>query len=155
MANLYEINKEILECIDLETGEIIDFEKLNQLKLERNQKIESIALWIKNLVVEEEAIKKEIETLAERKKSKAKKIEQLKEYLGNALEYKKFETPKVAISYRKSDSLNVIDENQINEKFIKITETRSIDKTAIKTAIKNGEVIEGVELIEKQNIQIK
>lgn len=33
MANLYEINEEILNCVDMETGEIIDTERLEQLQL--------------------------------------------------------------------------------------------------------------------------
>ena len=35
MANLYDINSEILSCIDAETGEIIDVERLQALQMER------------------------------------------------------------------------------------------------------------------------
>ena len=42
--NLYEIEKEIMSCVDMETGEIIDCEKLDALTMERYQKIENIAL---------------------------------------------------------------------------------------------------------------
>ena len=45
---LYEIDNAILECIDLETGEIIDTDKLDALQLERETKIENVALWIKD-----------------------------------------------------------------------------------------------------------
>lgn len=31
MANLYEINDDILACVDMETGEVIDEDKLQQL----------------------------------------------------------------------------------------------------------------------------
>ena len=43
---IYEINEEILNCIDLETGEIIDIDKLNELQLEKDAKIENVACWI-------------------------------------------------------------------------------------------------------------
>lgn len=33
MANLYEINEQILSCVDMETGEIIDADKLQDLQL--------------------------------------------------------------------------------------------------------------------------
>lgn len=153
--NIYEINKEIMGCIDLETGEIINFERLKELKLEKNEKIENIALWIKNLNAESEAIKEEIKALSERKERKEKKLEQLKEFLSNILENQKFETARVAISYRKSASLNILDEAKIDKQFIKEVITTSIDKMAIKEAIKAGQVVEGAEIVEKQNIQIK
>ena len=34
--NLYEINNEILNCVDEETGEIVDFERLQELQIEKN-----------------------------------------------------------------------------------------------------------------------
>ena len=37
--NLYEINREILACIDYETGEILDEGRLNSLEIEREKKI--------------------------------------------------------------------------------------------------------------------
>lgn len=43
MASLYEIEQSILDCIDTETGEIIDAEKLNELMLEKEVKIENVA----------------------------------------------------------------------------------------------------------------
>ena len=41
--NLYEIENEILNCVDMETGEIVDIKKLESLQMERDQKIENIA----------------------------------------------------------------------------------------------------------------
>ena len=52
MASLYEIEEQILNCVDLETGEIIDEEALANLSMERDTKVENIALWIKNLLAE-------------------------------------------------------------------------------------------------------
>ena len=65
---LYEIDNAILECIDMETGEVIDAEKLDALNIERDAKIENVVLWIKDLKAEAEAIKAEKLTLAERQK---------------------------------------------------------------------------------------
>ena len=55
MATLYEIDEEILDCVDQETGEIIDPEKLAQLQMDFDKKVEGIALWIKNLLSDAEA----------------------------------------------------------------------------------------------------
>ena len=52
MANLYQINEQILGCVDMETGEIVDMDKLQELQLEFDQKVEGIACWIKNLLSE-------------------------------------------------------------------------------------------------------
>ena len=38
--NLYQINSEILGCVDAETGEIFDVEKFEELSLERDKVIE-------------------------------------------------------------------------------------------------------------------
>ena len=39
MATLYEIDAEIMACIDMETGEIIDAGKLEELEMECQEKI--------------------------------------------------------------------------------------------------------------------
>ena len=49
MRALYEINADILSCVDLETGEILDTEKLDALQIEREAKLEGVALWVKDL----------------------------------------------------------------------------------------------------------
>ena len=55
--NLYQINQEILNCMDLETGEILDGAKLDSLQLELEDKLEGIGCWIKNLEAEAAAYK--------------------------------------------------------------------------------------------------
>lgn len=55
--NLYKIEEEILKCVDTETGEIINVEALNALKMQRDTKIENIALWIKNLLSDAEQLR--------------------------------------------------------------------------------------------------
>ena len=49
MRALYDIDQEILDCVDLETGEILDSAKLDALQMERERKLEGVALWIKDL----------------------------------------------------------------------------------------------------------
>ena len=78
---LYEIDKAITDLADPETGEITDFEALDNLQMARDQKIENIACYYKNLVSDAEAIKAEKEALAERQKVAENKAARLKEYL--------------------------------------------------------------------------
>ena len=56
---LYEINEQIMACIDNETGEIIDTDKLNELQIAKDEKIENLALWYKDLLAEANALKEE------------------------------------------------------------------------------------------------
>lgn len=154
MANLYEINEQILNCVDMETGEIIDADKLQDLQLAFDEKVEGIACWIKNLLSDAAAIKAEKDALAEREKACKNKAESLKNYLSIVLSGTKFKSPKVSISYRKSESVEVVDVTRVPKEFLKYAEP-TVDKTKVKEAIKNGMELKGVSLIEKQNIQIK
>ena len=152
--NLFEIEKEILSCIDMETGEIIDIDKLDQLQMDRDKKIENIALWIKNLLSDAEALKAQKQTFADRQKAAENKAESLKKYLSAYLDGQKFSTEKVAISFRKTSSVNITDFSKVPESFLKYAEP-TVDKTGIKNAIKLGENVPGAEIIEGNSISIK
>lgn len=154
MATLYEIDGEITACIDEETGEIIDFERLSELTVERNAKLEGVALWIKNLESDATAIKAERDTLDKRMKSAENKAKSLREWLKNALEFQQFETARVRVSFRKSEQTE-IDESILDKKWCREKVTYTPDKTAIKNAIKAGQTVAGAELVINQNIQIK
>ena len=124
----------------------------------RDEKIENVAMWIKNLNAEAKAIREEEKNLAERRKSAENKSESLEKYLDMILSGEKFSTAKIAISYRKSVAVNIADE----ETFTKTAcpsyltyQPPKIDRKAISEALKSGAVIEGAELVERNNIQIK
>lgn len=149
---IYPIDTLITACIDPETGEI-DEQRLSALEMERERKIENIALWIKDLKAEAEAIKNEEANLKRRREVASNKAESLKRYLTWALEGDKFKTPKVAISYRKSESVNIAIDARVPEEYKRIK--WEPDKTALKEALKAGETFDGITLEEKQSIQIK
>lgn len=155
MASIYEIEQRILDCIDFETGEILDSEKLNALQVERSVKIENIVLWIKNLEYEASAIKDEESVLKQRRINKENLAERLKDYVGQLLDGMKFETPKCRVSFRRSTQVNIIDETAIPSEYTKTEIVTKIDKKAIGDALKGGELIDGAELKENFNIQIK
>lgn len=153
MATLYEIDKAILECVDAETGEIIDDKALEELELARDNKIENIACWIKNLKADAESYKKEKKVFVQREKAAKNKAESLKRYLEMALGGEKFKTSKVSISYRKSEIVEIDEIEKLSDEFIKIE--KKADKTAIKAAIKEGAEIVGARIVENNNIQIE
>lgn len=157
--NLFEVNEAILNCIDQETGEVLDVEALNQLEIEKGSKIESLALWYKNLMADAEALKKEKDSFAQREKSVKNTADSIKRYLSAVLNGEKFSTEKCALSYRKSESVEILDKdaflNSDNaENYLKYKEP-DIDKAALKKALKAGETFSGVLLAENNNIQIK
>lgn len=162
MRSLYEINETIMSLVDPETGEILDYEAFSALKMEREEKIENMALWYKDLMAEATAIKAEEANLAARRKACENKAERLKAYLSELLAGDKFKTPRVACSFRASKSLQIQDEAKfidsmiVSERFeyLKFPQP-TVDKTAITNAIKAGQVVQGAELVEKKNISIK
>lgn len=151
---LYEINEQIMACIDSETGELIDPEKLNDLQIAKDEKLENLALWYKDLLAEANALKEEKEAFAAREKAAKSKAESIKNYLSYVLNGENFKTTKCALSFRKSEKTVIDDIHSIPESFLKYSEPKA-DLTEIKKAIKNGEEIKGAHLEETQNIQIK
>ncbi len=156
MANLFEIDQAILACVDPETGEIISPELLDGLFMERNAKIENVALWAKNLRSDAAAYEAEEKAFAERKKKALAKVESLEKWLASVCGGEKFSTGKCEVSFRKSDSVEVLDKNMIPADYLrtKTTVTTEPDKNAIKKAIKGGQTIAGCALVEKLNTKI-
>ena len=158
MATLFDIDKAIMEFefeIDEETGEILNANELDNLKMEREQKIENIGLYYKNIKAEAEMVKAEKNAMADRQRVLENKAESLKQYLAYALNGQKFSTGKVAMSFRKSESVNIPDDTKIDDKWCVVTQVRKPDKTAIKEAIKAGEEVAGAEIIVKNNVIVK
>lgn len=165
---LYEIESELLAllengfnaaCVD-EDG-VVDEDKakeyLEKLPIERDKKLEAYGLVIKNYTAEIEAIKQEQANLTARRQAKEKHVERLKKAITDSLlvfNQAKFETAKVAFSFRKTSSVEV-DMDILAKEFIREKVEYSADKTAIKNAIKAGKVVEGAQIIEKQALQVK
>lgn len=162
MKSIYEIDVAITSLVDQETGEILDYEAFAALAMEKEQKLEGMALWYKDLCAEAAAIKAEENTLSERRKALEAKAERLKNYLSELLGGDKFKTPRVYCSFRTSTSLSIADEAafiqkmEAAERFEFLTyKDPQINRTEITKAIKAGQTVEGAELVKKANIQIK
>ena len=158
---IYEINEAIMQAleIDPETGELLNPEALEELQIAREQKLENIALWIKNLESDANEIKSEIKALTDRAKAKENRAKSLRELLAYNLNGEKFETPKVACSFRKSTVVETAPEltdwlRQNRDDLLRYKEPE-IDKTGLKKALQNGEEIPFAMLVDKNNIQIK
>jgi hypothetical protein len=160
--NLYEINTGIETWepeIDPETGEVLNFAALDELQMARDEKIENVALYIKNLKAAQNAIRDEEKALAERRKVLESKTTRLTDYLQEALNGEKFSTVRVAISYRKSKAVEIAPEftawaKENADNLLRYKEPEP-DKTAIKELLQSGVTLEYAALAENVSMQIK
>jgi len=158
---LYEINQQIedlLNNVDPETGEaLFDAGALDALMLEREEKIEQVALAVKNITAEANAIAQEIRTLTERKRVLENKAESIRDYLQRQLDGAKFQTPKVAISYRNTKSVDINEAKfwEGNPSGLYVRQKLEPDKTAIREGLEHGVNIPGAEIVTKTSMQVK
>lgn len=153
--NLYEINSQILDCIDPETGEVIDLLKLQELSIAKTEKVENVACWIKNLEADAVAYEAQEKAFADRKAVAKKKIESLKHYLTFALGGQNFSSERCAVRFRRSKSVNVLDEAAVPAEYMIEKITRTPNKTAIATMLNSGAAVPGCELVERANPSVK
>lgn len=154
MSSLYDIDTRLYSLLDEDTGEITDVEAFEKIQLERDEKIENIALWVKNLKADAEALKAEKLAFAERQKAAEKKIDNLKRLLSDALSGQNFKTARVVLSFRKSSEVQIDDIEEISDEYLRYKAPEP-DKTAIKAAISEGKEVAGARLVSKVNLQIK
>lgn len=155
---LYEIEDAILNCLDPETGEIIDEALFDELNMKREEKIENILLAVKNLTAEAKAIREEELNLAKRRKVAENKAESLKNFVAGILDGMNFKTPRVVATWRKSEgvvvgSVSDLMKNNLDD-YLKYKEPEP-DKTKIKAALKSGVKIPGCYIEERNNLNIK
>lgn len=161
MANLFEINKAIMEawdaCVDPETGELDEdlYAQMKDLQATRDERIENLACWIKNLASDAAQLKAEAKAMQERASSAERKAENIKRYLSAALRGEKFETPRVAIGWRKSTAVQIEDGVDLPEEYVRVKTTIEPDKAAIKAALASGKEIAGCTLETRTNITLK
>ena len=163
MRALYEINQDILACVDAETGEILDTEKLDALQMEREKKLEGVALWVKDLKAESDAVKAEADKLTARRQALDNKITGLKMWLAIALDGEKLKTPRCNVYQTHNTRLAVADEAKLisflktledPERFLKFREPE-LRKDEIKKALKGDYIIPGASLEETESVVIK
>lgn len=131
---------------------------LEQVEDDINTKIENTCKVIKEIEADSIGIDEEIKRLSALKKQKENTVKKLKEYVEfemNGIGLTKVEGKLFKISFRKSKVVNVLDETKIPKEFIKIKTTETISKIDLGKALKNGEIIEGAELVENKSLQIK
>ena len=148
--------------IDAETGELISVSQaLDALRMEREEKIENVACWVKNLCAEAAAIRKEEDELIKRRKAVETKIEKRKAWLLAAMTREdgttdKLKTGRVAISVKRNPPSTVVDDEALLPWAYKtVKQTVTQDKAAIKSAILAGKNVPGAHLEYARSVVIK
>lgn len=166
---LYDIAADYVHVIEggfivnEETGEIIfDSDNLDALEAELNDKLEACAIVYKNKQAEADAIDNEINNLKKRKERLSKKSDSLKKYVLACMQMadmKKLETPKVALSTRKSSSVVVYDENKLKQiaPQVFVEQEPKLNKTLLKKVLADthGALDSCAAIQENINLQIK
>jgi hypothetical protein len=161
MNSLFNITARAKQlALALEEGELTpDLE--NELVINQNElqiKSENYAYCIKTLEGDVSIIDEEIKRLRALKEAKTNAIERMKEAVVNAFQIygiTEVKSPTLKLSLRRSESVEVINQDQLPECFIKAKTTYTPDKVAIKDAIKSGLTVEGAVIVENFNLQIK
>ena len=131
--------------------------------MERERKLEGVALWVKDLKAEAEAVKAEADKLTARKKALDNKIDSIKTWLLYALNGEKLKTPRCSVYQTHSTHLAVADEAGLvkflqtlkdPERFLKFREPE-LRKEEIKKALKEDYEIPGAALEETEGVVIK
>lgn len=161
--NIFKIQAEYQQIVNelIENGGCLTPELELALQITKDNfhsKSENYAYITKQFDAEMDIIDNEIKRLQQAKKTREKAIERLKANIEMAMitfEVDKIETPLIKISFRKSESVEVENVNQLPNEFKVIKVTEAADKFKIKDAIKAGETIEGCSIKTNRNIQIK
>lgn len=142
------------------------FDTLDGMEGELTAKAENVAVYIKNIKAEYEAIEAEKKRLEARLRTKKATAERMKKYLMDCLEtarLSKIDTPRASVSLKNNPaSLHFTDEclfigwaeNHDREDLLKYTDPAP-RKDVIKKLIKSGEEIPYTELVQEKSIMIK
>lgn len=162
MASLYDLNSDyvrlnaMLEMAETEEDIKAINDTLEMIELDLNEKVENTAKFIKNLESDIDGFKKESKRLADWAKTRENFVKKLKDNVEMAMKAKGVDSLKVgtfSCGYRKSESVEVDNLDVLPAEFTKVSITA--DKTGIKKALKNGQVVDGAHLQENMNFYIK
>jgi len=161
---LYEITneyatllEEALQYASENNGEIPAelSDAMDLLELEKDKKLDTLIRMYKNECSIASAIEVEIKSLKERMKSHDNKSEWIKRYIrDNIQEGEKKEFSCGKIGWRKSSSVEIVDESKLPESVFVVI--REASKTKIKELINSGSIAEDAAFIKQStNMQVQ
>lgn len=155
-VSLYELASSIKQIENMEDEGLVEY--LDTLNLQFADKAENIIRYRQSLTMSADAIGNEIERLQKLQNGLKSRAKSLEGYLSLTMQknsLSSISTSIAKISFRKSETTEITNPELIPSEYKTIKTVESIDKTAIKKAIKEGKEVAGAEIVEHQNIQIK
>lgn len=160
MSSLFEINSQIEELserlIDPETGELDEevLTQLDELDIAKDEKLEAYGMKIKSLVAEVKAIKDAKEGFTKREHAKVALIDKLQRVVDAELRGEPKEYTNVHFKYRKSESVEIVNEDLIPEEYCDYETKKKPVKARIKADLKAKHDVPGAVLVKKNNLQV-
>ncbi len=163
MTTLYDISADTLNVIeggivfDEETGEVLfDSENVDALVMSLAEKLEAVQVVSSEKRARAAYLDGEAKRMSAMAKALKKSAESLDAYAVKCVEpLGKVETDHYVIGTRKSEAVQVLDETAVPTRFMRAKTTYSVDKAAVKRAIKEGEAVPGCALVKNVNLSVK
>ena len=163
--NLYEIGLnyiELNEMVELAGDENIPAainEFLEEIDGDFDDKVVNTVYVIRNQESSINALRDEEKRLQAKRKRLEKEVEGMKSWIFENMQAdgkKQVDSDLFDIKVRKNPPKALIkDESLIPSEFVKIEEVKKINKRELLTRLKEGEIIEGAELVQEERLDIK
>lgn len=145
---------EVLDAVDEEGEYIFGAEAIEALQLERHEKRRGIALYVKNQKAFLMALKTARDSINRKIRATENRIEYLSEILKEDLNGEKMKEPEFTVYYHTTKNVvDIAEGTDLPDEYVKVI--REPKKTALKEAILDGEIIDGVKLVDKVSMVIR
>lgn len=158
MTTLYEYSKQFqhlknqLDDLNLDEGQVTDVLDGSQEIMDFESKAENVIKYIKELEGLAEMQETEAKRLVEAAQKKKKKASNLLEYLDYCMqqaELKEVKAGAFTLKYHKGAEVVEVDTEKLPQEFWMMQEPKPMGKPDLKKLLKEGAVIEGVQLVRK------
>ena len=160
IADIYLQDLEKLNDLDLPDEVVRD--TLESIQGDLQEKCTNVAAYIRNTESLAEQIKQAEQAMAARRKALENRADRIRKYLLENMQrtgITKIESPWFKIELAKNPPSVVVDDEDTlkfaHPEFVKVVTTESIDKAAVKEAIKAGQIVEGARLASSDRVTIK
>lgn len=151
---IYDIDQQIADLIDPDTGEVTDYAALDALTMAREDKIKQIDRARRNHLAEASAIAEEVNRLKERQEAAEKRAESCKRLLEYALGGEGYKDGTVTMYYRETEAVVVAEGATLPEEYLRYGKP-TVNKTALGEALRGGTTIPGATIEKRRSLIIK
>ena len=160
IADIYLQDLDKLNDLDLDEQTVAD--TLESISGDMQEKCTNVAAFIRNTESLADQIKQAEQAMAARRKALENRADRIRQYLIDNMQrtgISKIDSPWFKIAIAKNPPSVVVDDEATlkfaHPEFVKVVTTESLDKSAIKEAIKAGQIVEGARLVQADRVTIK